>query len=411
NDSVNARSGVYLKGTGTVASNEVRGYRSSTYAAVYLVSGGPYTIRNNTIVKNIYGIRSGVDATLNNNIVAAEIGSYEASGTRGIYRTAGTVVSEYNDVYANDDNWYTGITSGEGDISIDALFVASGEANDFHLTASSPCIDAGTPEGTDIGAYPHEGPTITVSLITPNGGESWIEATDHDITWESSGSPDSINLYYSVNNGVSYAPIATGEADDGVYSWTIPNEPTSEALVRIEAVKGAVIATDESASTFTIEASLLSVTLRDAADTTDYTTWEVGTDKSLDTAYLMTTAECVYVKNDGNIAEDFSLSGEATNWTLSTTGETGVNICVLMGLFNADTAPTAADFSLSTDIITTEAVWATEAGGSGLFEGAETGVNVSSGTGRKLYIYLKTPIEITGGDEEKLTVTIGVKAN
>jgi len=38
----------------------------------------------------------------------------------------------------------TGVYPGEGNINVDPLFVGGG---DYHLTASSPCIDTGTPVG------------------------------------------------------------------------------------------------------------------------------------------------------------------------------------------------------------------------------------------------------------------------
>jgi hypothetical protein len=93
---------------------------------------------------------------------------------------------------------------------------------------------------------------LTVTVMTPNGGETWEAGTWQNITWGTAGSPESINLYYSIDDGGSYSTIATNEPDDGVYEWFVPDDPTTEARIRIEAVSGSEIATDESNTVFTI---------------------------------------------------------------------------------------------------------------------------------------------------------------
>ncbi|MBN3033281.1 MAG: hypothetical protein JW873_04220 [Candidatus Saganbacteria bacterium] len=94
---------------------------------------------------------------------------------------------------------------------------------------------------------------ISVALDTPSGGESWEAGSTHNITWESGGTPDSVNLYYSIDNGASYDEIAIGQADSHSYPWPVPlATATTEAKVKIEAVKAAELVTDESAAPFTI---------------------------------------------------------------------------------------------------------------------------------------------------------------
>ena len=154
---------------------------------------------------------------------------------------------------------------------------------------------------------------------------------------------------------------------------------------------------------------ILSVTLRNAGDTADYTTWALGSGKDLDTVYIMNNTEYVLVKNNGSpVAEDFSISAAGTNWTLS--DATGLNTCVLMGLFNGNSAPVAGNFSTTNDLINGTTVWATyQVDGSGKYQGTNDGDNVSASTGEKLYIYLKTPSLLTQGSEESITVTVGCR--
>ena len=247
--------------------------------------------------------------------------------------------------------------------------------------------------------------TLAVTLESPNGGENWITGLSYYISWETSGSPDTINLYYTTSEALGYQLIEADLPDDSLYFWMVPDEPTTEARVRVVAVKGLAVATDESDAMFTIEATSLGISLRDASDTSDYSTWEVGAAKQLNTAYIMTTNECVVVKNEGNVSEDFSLTGATTNWTLSATGEGGTDKCLLMGLFNGEISPTEVDFSTTNDIITGGQVWGT----GGHYEGTESGSDVASGSSRKFYIYLRTPIAITSGAEERITATIGCR--
>ena len=100
---------------------------------------------------------------------------------------------------------------------------------------------ANTPVATTIGTAASVGidnspPTVTVT--SPNSGETWVYQTTHDITWTAGdvgGGVANLDLDYSTNGGGTWTPIATGEANDGTYAWAIPNTPTTHALVRVTA--------------------------------------------------------------------------------------------------------------------------------------------------------------------------------
>ncbi len=85
-------------------------------------------------------------------------------------------------------------------------------------------------------------PSNNIVLITPNGGETWTGCQSYNITWSKSSSPCNTNydLYYSLNNGVSYVYFAN-VADNGnptqTYSWTVPNT-ISSTQVLIKVVSG-----------------------------------------------------------------------------------------------------------------------------------------------------------------------------
>ncbi|MDD5382199.1 MAG: DUF1565 domain-containing protein [Candidatus Margulisbacteria bacterium] len=243
--------GIYIEYDGTyIYRNEVRGF----YYGIYEYNWGQFsvtTVECNTVVKNLNGVFSYPDGWTyyRNNIIASKIGGYATSeSTIGIYQYGGAhVYSEYNDIYANDDDWYN-VSSGEGDFSLDARFVDA-VSNDYHLLADSPCIDSGTPEGTERGAYDASGLSVTVTA--PNGGEYWQVGTNKQIGWAATGSPLTFKLYYTTSEALNYQLISgevTGEARS--YSWLVPNEPTTKAKVRIEAIGSTV--TNESNSFFNI---------------------------------------------------------------------------------------------------------------------------------------------------------------
>ncbi len=76
------------------------------------------------------------------------------------------------------------------------------------------------------------GNSIGVTVTSPNGGERWIAGTAHDITWTSIGTVGNVAIDYSINNGVSWINIAV-TANDGSYSWTVPNTLSDQCLVRV----------------------------------------------------------------------------------------------------------------------------------------------------------------------------------
>jgi beta-lactamase superfamily II metal-dependent hydrolase len=82
-------------------------------------------------------------------------------------------------------------------------------------------------------------PLVTVS--SPNGGETWATGSSYTIAWTATDNVGvtSITLQYSTNNGTTWSSVATGEANDGAYAWTVPGTPTAQALVKVTAYDAA----------------------------------------------------------------------------------------------------------------------------------------------------------------------------
>lgn len=110
---------------------------------------------------------------------------------------------------------YMAIVSHKGNLSGDQW---------YSLVSSRP-MDAGGHDST---------PPVT-AVATPNGGEDWTVGTVHDITWTATDAHgiDYVDILYSVDGGASYSPVASGEANDSTYSWTVPNAPGDSAVVKV----------------------------------------------------------------------------------------------------------------------------------------------------------------------------------
>ena len=83
-------------------------------------------------------------------------------------------------------------------------------------------------------------PTVTVTA--PNGGENWLVATTHAITWTATDNVGvtTVDIYYSTSGaGGTFTAIATGVSNSGSYNWTVPNAPSTNAFVKVVAHDGA----------------------------------------------------------------------------------------------------------------------------------------------------------------------------
>ena len=95
-------------------------------------------------------------------------------------------------------------------------------------------------------------PSITV--ISPNGGESLTTGIVHNITWTSQGIA-SVKLEYTINNGATWTNIADSVISSGSYAWTVPNVSSSLCKVRVSNSAGSNPA-DISDNVFTISNQL-----------------------------------------------------------------------------------------------------------------------------------------------------------
>jgi C1A family cysteine protease len=116
----------------------------------------------------------------------------------------------------------------------------------------------------------------SILVTSPDGGEEWEVGSSQAITWSSTGSIANVKIEYSVNGGSDWSPIETSTSNDGTYSWTVPNTPSEDCLVKIsDAADGDL--SDVSDAPFTIsEQPTLTVTSPDGGEE-----WEVGSSQAI----------------------------------------------------------------------------------------------------------------------------------
>jgi minor extracellular serine protease Vpr len=135
----------------------------------------------------------------------------------------------------------------------------------FEAHARSDASTGATPNNTwgygklDIYAtIDHVAPTCSVT--SPAGGESWTANGSQTISWAASDNigVTTVDLALSTDGGATYpTAIATGIANTGSYTWTVPAVNSATARVRVTAHDaGNNVAVAGSAANFTITQSL-----------------------------------------------------------------------------------------------------------------------------------------------------------
>ncbi|MFO8110630.1 MAG: CARDB domain-containing protein [Thermoplasmata archaeon] len=108
---------------------------------------------------------------------------------------------------------------------------------------------------TVLEAPPGTPPSVT--LLSPNGGETFTAGTQEEISWVTSQGDSPINnldIKFSSDEGDTWTPVATGIPDDGDHMWTVNLQSSDTCLIKV-VVRDTYgrTGTDESDGYFTVE--------------------------------------------------------------------------------------------------------------------------------------------------------------
>ena len=143
--------GLRLRGvtSATVQNNVIYQNTASNGGGVYLDTSGTALLSHNTIYSNTAGTAGGGVANygsleLLNNIIAENMA---ANGGGLVESASGETYLDYNDFYANSPDNFSGVSPGEHGLTVDPL-LSDPVQGDFHLTISSPLVNAADPDST-----------------------------------------------------------------------------------------------------------------------------------------------------------------------------------------------------------------------------------------------------------------------
>jgi len=206
------------------------------------------------------------------------------------------------------------------------------------VDVSSLMIDPNSMQARQSGTTP-TGSSITVT--SPNGGESWQRGTSHAITWSYTGSPGSTVNIMLVKGSTEVGTIATGvsvgSGGKGSYTWAISSATSTTGSDYKVSVKSATQSTikDTSNAYFTLTAAgttspatpSITVTSPNGGES-----WQRGTTHTVSWSYTGSpgsTVRIVLLKAGtevGTITSGTSIgsSGKGSySWPISTAGLTG----------------------------------------------------------------------------------------
>ncbi|NUN70465.1 MAG: T9SS type A sorting domain-containing protein, partial [Bacteroidetes bacterium] len=137
----------------------------------------------------------------------------------------------------------------------------------------------------------------SLTLTSPNGGETWSVNSVHNITW-TSNSVEKVRIQYSSNNGTAWTMVADSvPAASGSYAWTLPATASAQARILISSVADAGLA--DTSGTFTVDAPPSTVTL---LSPNGYQQWEAGKNRSiLFSSVAVTNVKLEYSTNNGAV--------------------------------------------------------------------------------------------------------------
>ncbi len=131
---------------------------------------------------------------------------------------------------SNDVSWLdVSPTSGTDDGTV--VVTANSENTELESRSATITLES---DDTDpvIVTVTQEAKETSISIITPNGGETLEVGKTHTIKWESLNI-SKVNITYSINNGTDWESIVNEYNSTGTYDWLVTEPESNQCRVKI----------------------------------------------------------------------------------------------------------------------------------------------------------------------------------
>ncbi|MBL7650026.1 MAG: leucine-rich repeat domain-containing protein [Candidatus Hydrogenedentes bacterium] len=120
------------------------------------------------------------------------------------------------------------------------------------VSVANPAISDASDAGFSIAAP--TGPAGTLTVTSPNGGESYLQGATVPIAWTSTGSPGA-NVDILARRGAASVVLVSATSNDGAFNWIVPTDqaPGTDYVIEVRSSTTPTI-TDSSNAPFSISA-------------------------------------------------------------------------------------------------------------------------------------------------------------
>jgi hypothetical protein len=130
------------------------------------------------------------------------------------------------------DSWPVISLTGISSLSIDFT-----DSEDLGYTNTLTFTLGGTPTNTVeiiIDDIEIVFPENSLTLLSPNGGETWLVNQEEEIRWTMDGSFDTFTLEYSINGGNDWLLVDDNiSGTSSTYMWSVPDNPAENCLMQV----------------------------------------------------------------------------------------------------------------------------------------------------------------------------------
>ena len=139
----------------------------------------------------------------------------------------------------------------------------------------------------------------TITVISPNGGESWQRGTTHNITWSTTGSVSNVKIVL-LSSVAGSSTLTASTPNDGSFPWSIPTNGVNagDFKIYITDVSNSAV-NDHSDNNFTLTAPPQTGSITVTSPNTGSEIWERGTTQNITWTSTGSIANVKIVLSDG----------------------------------------------------------------------------------------------------------------